>query len=1173
MEEYPDEKEVGRRLDEACLTYQLRSKVAVLCLPGLQSFLGDIVDFLKTRYEVRTCYSNNNQEIESAVRWADTVWLEWANELTSTLTNHSTILDGKHVICRLHSYEAFAGYVRKIRWERIDNLIFVAGHIKDIVVSQVPRLLQQVGYIHIVPNGINMDKFIFKERKKGNNIAYLGYINYKKGPMLLLHAFRELVQTDNRYRLFIAGDFQDARYKLYFDQMIQEMDLEKNIQMDGWIENIGAWLEDKQYIVCSSVLEGHPVSLMEAMACGLKPVIHNYVGARGSYPAKYLWNTIPEFVQKVTEDDYNSTEYREFIERNYSLDSQLKKIEDILQPSGKVEQVPVPAASDTGLEDKLREGEGLFADGKLEEAERCFLAIAKQNPQCKEAFNNLGVIAFYRKEMDKAVDFFNRSLWIDPFYKNAVLNLSDVFKELNKLHEIIPVLEKIIEKYPEDKELSELLKEARLSKRQATPADSDTRRVTADVFSKQSDSLSRAVNWIKANTVPNEGIIVSTKKRISYPEVTGYLIPTLYKAGERDLASQFVRWLVTVQQPDGSFLGPGRKVSFAFGTGQIIRGLVTGLDDLPELEQPLRRACDWIVDNSSADGRLPIPSDENAWSIGNRGIISEGVHLYTLPPLMEAGERLNEPRYIKFAQKGLDYYLKNVELTNFQRPNMLTRLFLYIQEALCDLGADEVARKGMQSLAPFQWSNGGIPAYSDVAWVCSPGQAQAAIVWYKLGEKERADLTLSFMKTLQNPSGGFFGSYGVEADYFPEAEISWAVKFYLDAFFLAYPDSSHSNQRVNQHLDPDSWHQAIVGESSAESIATRIKSGQSMPWLEAIVENTAPGQRVLELGSGTGELSAALTLQGRQVTLLDFSQKSLEFSRKVFHILGLSGEFQRGDVLQKLPFSDNMFDCVWSSGLLEHFSDEEITYILRESTRVSRNKVLSLVPNANSIPYRLGKWRQEQTGQWKWGSENPKLTMVDFFSQTGLKDIQEYSVGTEHSTKFLSDHELIPAANALDAFFKNISPEELVRLNQGYLLVTIGYKRNDEEIRRYTYEMCDLRPSKSGLDTKASSLRLGVVGGYPVLEYVRLGYDWLAPYYNPLLFFDEVHYFQEVPTSVKSLDWGYPFYIHHYKNHLDIIQMCQECQINILRAYDPRRGRLAAKAAQALNIPIIVSVH
>ncbi|MDI6791950.1 MAG: GNAT family N-acetyltransferase [bacterium] len=1131
-------------LDEACSTSQLRTKVAVLCLPGLQSFLGDIVDFLKTRYEVRTCYTNNNQEIESAVRWADTVWLEWANELAIALTNHSTILDGKRVICRLHSYEAFAGYVQKIRWERIDDLIFVAGHIKDIAASQVLTLPQQVKHIHIVPNGINMDKFIFKERKKGNNIAYLGYINYKKGPMLLLHAFRELVQTDNRYRLFIAGDFQEARYKLYFDQMIREMGLEGNIQMCGWIEDVGIWLEDKQHIVCTSVLEGHPIGLMEAMACGLKPVIHNYVGAKVSYPAKYLWNTIPEFVQKVTEDDYNSTEYREFIEQNYSLDIQLKKIEKILRRSGKVEQISVQVVSNIWLEDKLREGEGLFADGRIEEAERCFLSIAEQNPQSKEVFNNLGVIAFGKNELEKAVDFFSRSLRIDPFYKNAALNFSDVLKELNKLPEIIPALEKIIARYPEDKELSELLKEARLSKSQAkrqfSPADSDTTKVPADVSSKQSDSLCRAVNWIKANTVPNEGIIVSTRNKISYPEVTGYLIPTLYKAGERELAFQFAQWLATVQQPNGSFLGPGSKVSFAFDTGQIIRGLVTGLDDLPELEQCLRRACDWIVDNSSTGGRLPVPSDENAWSIGNRGTISEGVHLYVLPPLMEAGEKLNEPRYVEFAKKSLDYYLKNVELTNFQRPNMLTHLFLYIQEALCDLGVHDVARKGMQSLAPFQWDNGGIPAYSDVAWVCSPGQAQAAIVWYKLGENERADLTLSFMEPLQNPSGGFFGSYGVEANYFPNAEISWAVKFYLDAFFLAYPDSSHSKRRINQHLDPDSWHQAIVGESSAKSIANRIKSGHTMPWLKAIIENTAPGQRVLELGSGTGELSAALALQGRQVTLLDFSPKSLEFSQEIFQFLEISGEFQRGDVLQKLPFPDNMFDCVWSSGLLEHFDDGQIVSIIRESARVSHGKVISLVPNAFSIPYRLGKWYQEKTGSWRWGKETPKLTLRPYFERAGLLNISEVSIAPEHALQFLISENTL--RDLFLKWYRSIDTYELEELNQGYLLLTVGYTRKPRH--------------------------LAVVPNDPLQAYVDAGYPDLTDYFNPKHFFDKVYCLSPQETKEISL---YGMKVIPTPDSL-FGKRLKELEIDVIRAYDLKAGQFAY-SNKAEGIPIIISVH
>jgi glycosyltransferase involved in cell wall biosynthesis len=326
----PNDKEVAELLKNIRSSFQVRSKIAVLCLPGLESFLKDIVDFLKTGHDVRVCYSTTGRDIESAIMWSDIVWLEWANELTIKLTSHPTLLEGKRVICRLHSYEALAGFATKINWKNICDLIFVAGHIKDIVLQQVPSLPDIVGNIHVVPNGIDMNKFSFKDRSRGRNLAYIGHINFKKGPMLLLHAFRELVQKDDKYRLFVAGDFQDARYQLYFDQMIKEMGLEDNIRFDGWVKDINSWLEDKQYIVCTSVLEGHPFGIMEAMARGLKPLIHNFVGARGIYPKKYIWNTIPEFINMATEDNYDSMEYRKFIETNYNLEIQLERINRII---------------------------------------------------------------------------------------------------------------------------------------------------------------------------------------------------------------------------------------------------------------------------------------------------------------------------------------------------------------------------------------------------------------------------------------------------------------------------------------------------------------------------------------------------------------------------------------------------------------------------------------------------------------------------------------------------------------------------------------------------------------------------------------------------------------------------------------------------------------------------
>ena len=346
VEKDPNDEEIANLLENIRPSNHVRPKIAVICAAGIEKFLKDIVDFLKDRYEVRVYYTTNVQEIDSAIMWSNVVWLEWANELTIALTNHKKgILKDKHVICRLHSYEAFEDFADKISWKSINDLVFVAEHIKDIVLQQVPGLPQMVDNIYIIPNGIKMDKFSFKDITIGKNLAFIGELNFKKGPMLLLHAFGGLVQRDSEYHLYIAGEFENARYQLYFSQMIQEMGLEKNIHLDGWINDVNSWLEDKQYIVCTSILEGHPVGIMEAMARGLKPLIHNFVGARGIYPDKYLWNTIPDFVTMATEGNYNSGEYRKFIETNYSLEIQLQRISKII-PGAYKENTTTPQSPD-----------------------------------------------------------------------------------------------------------------------------------------------------------------------------------------------------------------------------------------------------------------------------------------------------------------------------------------------------------------------------------------------------------------------------------------------------------------------------------------------------------------------------------------------------------------------------------------------------------------------------------------------------------------------------------------------------------------------------------------------------------------------------------------------------------------------------------------------------------
>lgn len=296
---------------------------------GQDDFLHDIIRTLDKQYETRKITINKQEElkqIEQWMEWADICWFEWCDELL-IIASKLKIAQERKIICRLHSYEAFTDYPSQVNWSCVDHVIFVSVGIQEFVTKNfnVNREITSV-----IPNGVNLDKWTFRQRNCGFKVAYVGYINYKKGPMLLLHTFKALYDHDHRYQFYIAGMFQDPRYSLYFDQMIREFGLEDNFFFENWQDNLDEWLEDKNYILCTSVLESQNMSVMQAMAKGIKPIIHNFVGAKEIYHNGYLWNSIEEAVSMVAEENYDSKEYRTFISDNYSLEKGMNEIKGLL---------------------------------------------------------------------------------------------------------------------------------------------------------------------------------------------------------------------------------------------------------------------------------------------------------------------------------------------------------------------------------------------------------------------------------------------------------------------------------------------------------------------------------------------------------------------------------------------------------------------------------------------------------------------------------------------------------------------------------------------------------------------------------------------------------------------------------------------------------------------------
>ena len=298
------------------------------------------------------------------------------------------------------------------------------------------------------------------------------------------------------------------------------------------------------------------------------------------------------------------------------------------------------------------------------------------------------------------------------------------------------------------------------------------------------------INWIKNNSINDSGIAVTSKQQIIYPEVTGYYIPTLLEWGYKDLALNYAKTLRTMQKPEGAWYDSGNNQPYIFDTAQILKGLIAIYPLIPEVKTNIIKGCDWILSNMTEEGRLK-PAFENCFPEDD-SFYSELVHTYCLTPLMDASKLFNKPEYEKSAVKIKDYYIANYKqkILNF---NLLSHFYAYVMEGLLDMGETELIKEAMHNIQKFRNKKGGIPGLNNVDWVCSTGMFQLALVYYKLGELEKGNELFEYTCSLQNKSGGWYGSYPIsfinnyftfgnkKAHYFPNEEISWANKYFLDA--------------------------------------------------------------------------------------------------------------------------------------------------------------------------------------------------------------------------------------------------------------------------------------------------------------------------------------------------------------------------------------------------------
>lgn len=309
----------------------------------------------------------------------------------------------------------------------------------------------------------------------------------------------------------------------------------------------------------------------------------------------------------------------------------------------------------------------------------------------------------------------------------------------------------------------------------------------------------------------------------SYPETTGYIVPTLIEYAHRNdntvvlkSARTMADWLVSIQFDDGGFQGglidAVPKVPVTFNTGQILLGLASAAKEWGDpYRTAMNRAAKWLVDTQDSDGcwrRHPTPFAEAgektyethvAWGLFEAARVE--------PANRYEDAALANIRWAMTHQKD-NGWIDQCCLSDPMQP--LTHTLGYCLRGLLeahlfrqDAEILEAANKmGLGLLSACQ-PDGRLPGCLDqnwkstVDWVCLTGSAQVAhsflLLSIETGNPDFANAGFALNRYVRRTQqfdrelgvcGGVKGSFPVSGGYGQYQLLNWASKFLIDSNLL-----------------------------------------------------------------------------------------------------------------------------------------------------------------------------------------------------------------------------------------------------------------------------------------------------------------------------------------------------------------------------------------------------
>lgn len=154
----------------------------------------------------------------------------------------------------------------KLIWASATRIIAVSDYVKELAEKKYDVTIQVIG------NGINLSQFTPNELKSRPipHILFVGRLSPEKNPLAVVHSLSSL--THLPWECIVLGD---GLMMADLEALILRKNMQERILIKGWVEQLEVtkWMTASDILFMPSLMEGLPISGLQALACGLALVM------------------------------------------------------------------------------------------------------------------------------------------------------------------------------------------------------------------------------------------------------------------------------------------------------------------------------------------------------------------------------------------------------------------------------------------------------------------------------------------------------------------------------------------------------------------------------------------------------------------------------------------------------------------------------------------------------------------------------------------------------------------------------------------------------------------------------------------------------------------------------------------------------------------------------------